>query len=327
VLDPFALRHSLIVFSARCFGLTAFAALVFASINIATGAMVVDVTSPTTNWTPVIYASNNADPSNDQQTGSSEGDLVGNAVHPSVYAAFGDAGTPSLTDGTIGFRARVGADASPAGFKTALFVGIDANHDGAIDLFVGVNNSGSNDTIGIWNPGAGLNVSPNTTTIVSTPLVSYTPTAATYHWTAVNATIDPTVGGATDIDGGGQTDQFLTFSVPFNDVVTQLNNRGITGVTQNSTFSYIIATATQANSLNQDINGVGKTFDPSATWSSLGVISDDLSASGVPVPEASTGLSVTSALVVIIAFEGHRRQVRKKQSSAYSRPTLPSITR
>lgn len=273
----------------------------------APGAMVVDVTSPTTNWTPVTYANNNADPSNDQQTGSSEGDIVGNTAHPSAYTAFGDAGTPSLTDGTIGFRVRVGADVNPPGFKTAVFIGIDANHDGAIDLFVGVNNSGAADTVGIWNPGAGLNVSPNTTTIVSTPLVSYTPTAANYHWTAVNTTIDPTVGTATDIDGGGQNDQFLTFSVPFNDVVTQLGNRGITGINQNSTFNYVIATATQANSLNQDINGVGKNFDPSATWSSLGVISDDFSASGVPVPEPGTTVMVISLLAVIIGTDCRRR--------------------
>jgi len=318
----FALRHSLIAFRPSCFGLTAFVASVLASFNVATAAMVVDVTSPTTNWTPVTYANNNADPSNDQQTGASEGDLVGNTAHPSAYTAFGDAGTPSLTDGTIGFRVRVGADTNPAGFKTAMFIGIDANHDGAIDLFVGVNNSGSADTIGIWNPGNGLNVSPNTTTIVSTPLVSYTPAAGNYHWIAVNTTIDPTLGTATDIDGGGQTDQFLTFSVPFNDVVTQLNNRGVTGVNQNSTFSYVIATATQANSLNQDINGVGKTFDASATWSSLGVVSNDLSASGFPVPEAETGLSVASALLVIIGFEFHRRRARKKLSRNCSRLTV-----
>ena len=268
----------------------------------------VDVTSPTTNWTPVTYANNNADPSNDQQTGASEGDVVGNSTHPSAYTTFGDAGTPSLTDGTIGFRVRVGADTNPAGFKTAMFVGIDANADGKIDLFVGVNNSGSSDTVGIYSPGAGLNISPNTTTIVSTPLISYTPTAGTnYHWTAVNTTIDPTVGTATDIDGGGQNDYFLTYSVPFNDVVTELAAEGITGVTQNSTFSYVIATATQANSLNQDINGVGKTFDPNATWSSLGVISDPLSASGVPVPEAETTLGLVGLLTAVISGRWLRR--------------------
>jgi hypothetical protein len=273
-------------------------------------ASMVDVTSPTTNWTAVRYANNNPDPSNDQQTGSSEGDIVGNAAHPSFYTTFGDAGTPSTTDGTIAFRVRLGADVNPVGFKTALFVGVDANHDGALDLFIGVNNSGSADTVGIWNPGTGANTSPNTTSIVATPLVSYTPTATNYHWTAVNTTIDPTVGSATDIDGGGQNDFFLSFSVPFNDVVTQLAARGVTGIDENSTFSYVMATATQANSLNQDLNGVPKTYDGAATWSTLGALADPLSASGVAVvPEVNPGIAVAVLAALAIATQ-HRRRLR-----------------
>jgi hypothetical protein len=71
-----------------------------------TNGRIVDVTSPTTGWTPVTYATNTADPSSDQQTSSSEGDLVGNSTHPSAYTTFGDASTLSLTDGTIAFRVR-----------------------------------------------------------------------------------------------------------------------------------------------------------------------------------------------------------------------------
>jgi hypothetical protein len=277
---------------------------------LSTRASVVDVTSPTTSWTPVLYSNNNPDPSNDQQTGTEEGDIVGNAAHPSLYTAFGDAGTLSLTDGTLGFRVRVGADVSPAGFKTAFFVGIDANHDGAIDLFIGVNNSGSADTVGIWNPGPGANTSPNTTTIVSTPLVSYAPTAANYNWTAVNTTIDPSMGTATDLDGGGKNDFFLTLSVPFADVVAQLALRGITGIDQNSTFSYVAATATQANSLNQDLNGVDKNYDPNATWSALGATSVDMSAAGiVVVPEASTLWSLGLVLLASLCNKRRRRMI------------------
>ena len=274
-------------------------------------ASVVDVTAPTTSWTPIVYANNSPDPSNDQQTGSEEGDIVGNAQHPSFYTQFGDAGTLSLTDGDLAFRIRLGADANPAGFKGALFVGIDANHDGAIDLFVGVDNSGSSNTIGIWNPGAGLNISPNTTSIVATPLISYTITASNYHWAAVNTTIDPSVGTATDLDGGGQNDYFLSFSIPFQDIVVQLAARGIT-VDQNSVFSYIMATATQANSLNQDLNGVGKTYDGSATWSTLGALSDPFSASGIPeVPEVNP--CIAAAVFAALAIATHsRRRIRRK---------------
>jgi hypothetical protein len=280
--------------------------------DAAAASITVDVTSPTTSWTPVTYGSNHPDPSNDQQTGSSESDIVGDASHPSAYTTFGDAGTASLTDGTLGFRVRLGADQSPAGFKGALFVGLDANGDGALDLFIGVNNSGSSDMIGIWNPGAGANTSPNTTSIVSAALVSYTITAINYNWTAVNSAIDPTVGAATDINGDGKNDYFLTFSVPFADVIAQLNALGITGINENSTFSYVVATATQANSLNQDLNGVGGSYDGSATWSTLGVLSDPMTAGGnLAVPEPSAALVSIIAIAVAIAHCNWRRQSRQ----------------
>ena len=216
-------------------------------------------------------------------------------------------------------------------------MGIDANRDGALDLFVGVNNSGAADTIGLWNPGNGANTSPNTTSIVSTPLVSYTQNATNYHWAAVNTTIDPIVGTATDIDGGGQTDRFLSFGVPFNDVVTQLAARGVSGIDENSSFSYVMATATQANSLNQDLNGIPKTYDGAATWSTLGALADPLSASGVAIiPEINPGIAVAVLAMVAIARQGtedesarlaakfsfHRRCCRHCVSNRGSEPLL-----
>lgn len=267
----------------------------------------VDVAAPTTSWTVIRYSNNNPDPSNDQQTGSSEGDIVGNLAHPSAYMMFGDAGTPSLIDGTLGFRVRLGADVSPLGFKTAFFVGIDANNDGALDLFLGVNNSGSKDTIGIWSPGTGLNISPSTTTIGNTPLVSYTQTSANYSWMAVDAVNDPSVGGALDIDGGGQNDYFLSFSIQFSDVVTQLAARGITGFDQNSQISFVLATSTQGNSLNQDLNGVGKTYDPAATWSSLGVLTANVSSSGIYlIPEPRASMLLIVGTISLLAYGARR---------------------
>ena len=263
---------------------------------------------PTTDWTVIRYGNNNPDPSNDQQTGSSEGDIVGNLLHASAYMAFGDAGTPSLVDGTMAFRMRLGADVSPAGFKTALFVGIDANADGALDLFLGVNNSGSHDTIGIWSPGSGLNVSPSTTTIGNTPLVTYTQTSANYSWMPVTTINDPSVGTATDLDGGGQNDYFLSFSIAFSDVVAQLSAIGINSFNQNSPLTFVIATSTQGNSLNQDLNGVGASYSGSATWASLGVLTDTVSPTGVfiAVPEPRTSTFTTFGICGLIAYRARR---------------------
>ena len=270
-----------------------------ATCALSAHATIVDLTFPTTDWTPIQYSNNNPDPSNDQQTGSSEGDIVGNALHASAYTMFGNAGTPSLTDGTLGFRIRIGADVNPSGFKTALFVGIDANNDGALDLFLGLNNSGAANEVGIWNPGTGLNVSPSTTSIVSTPLVSYTEGASNYYWSQVTTVNDPSVGTATDLDGGGQVDYFLGFSVPFADVVSQLALLGI-AFDENSTLSYVIATATQANSLNQDLNGVDKNYDGALTWSLLGVLSNPMTASGISmVPEVNPTLWIVLLFVAV----------------------------
>ena len=279
------------------------------AIALPARAGVVDLAAPTTDWTPILYSNNNPDPSNDQQTGSTEGDIVGNALHPSVYTMFGDGGTPSLTDGTLAFRIRLGADTSPLGFKTALFIYIDANADGKIDLFLGVNNSGAADMIGIWGAGDDLNISPSTTSISSSPLVSYTPTADNYYWSPVTTTNDPSVGSATDLDGGGRPDFFLGFSIPFTDVVNQLALLGIP-FDENSALTYVIATATQANSLNQDLNGVDGSYDGALTWSQLGVLSNPMTVSGLAaVPEVSPGLWI----VLLLAAVGVQRHFQKRK--------------
>ena len=290
-------------------------ALTFVAAAIGTAtASLVDVTSPTTEWRVIRYGgANGFDPTVDQQTGSAEGDIVGDSLHASVYTKFADANTPSLTDGTLAFRLRLGADTSPAGFKTAAFVGIITNPaSGKIDLFIGVNNSGNANSIGIYSPGSGANVSPSTTTIVSPALVSYSLTSANYDWSAVNTTIDPSVGTATDIDAGGQNDFFLTFAVPFSDIVAQLAAMGITGIDQNSTFSYVIATSTQGNSLNQDLNGVPKNYDPSLSWGALGALADPTTPISA-VPEANPAMLV---LLVLALAVGHRQWRQRRTQAA-----------
>src|SRR5262245_53686359 len=72
--------------------------------------------SPTTGWTAISYPTLLPDYSDDQQTGIPEADIVGDLLNPALYTRFDDAGTPSLTDGNIGFRVRVGADKNPPGF-------------------------------------------------------------------------------------------------------------------------------------------------------------------------------------------------------------------
>jgi hypothetical protein len=286
-------------------GVLAVLALSFGISSGATAAMVA-VAGDNTDWTEIAYpVVTTPDAPNDQQTGIAEGDIVGNNTgDPAILTNFDDNGTPGvLTDGYIAFRVRIGEDKPPAGFTAFFGVGMDANTDGVIDLFLGVDNSasGGGNQIGIFSPGAGANTSPDTTTIVTTPLVSYAendPIYDNYDYSAVT-TIDP-LETNTDLDGGGNEDFYLTFVVPFDDVVAQLGLIGI-AFDENSSVQYVFGTSTQTNALNQDLAGSNGGTASSSTWEQLGAISLEYSASGTPVPEPSTALLLGLGLASLAA--------------------------
>jgi hypothetical protein len=280
----------------------------FALATISVSAQI-SPTSSTTNWNAILYPSGSPttpDPFSDQQTGSKEGDIVGTSSTPSFYTRFYGGGTPSLTDGQIGFRLRLAEQQNPPGYSGAAFIGLDGNADGKLDVFVGVNNSGSTAQIGLWRAGTGANISPSTTTIESPATVSYAETAVNYSWTPVTATIDPTTL-TYDVDNGGSADQFLTFVVPFADLSAMFGNVGVSNVNENSIFSYVAATATPDHSLNQDLNGVNAGVNSSMTWEQLGAISQPFTANGTAVPEPSVYALLVTAGALAFFFARRKR--------------------
>jgi len=237
------------------------------------------INSPTTVWTPIRYSTTNQyDYSNDEQTGRAESDLVGTFRQPALYVQYN--GSPASSNGTLAFRARVGSDLPQAGtFDSVLFVGIDGNSDGKLDLFVGADNSGGSPQIKIWATGPGLNISPNTTTInAPANQKTYAGGSANFDFSAVSLTLDP---GATNLDlnADGATDRFVSFSLPFADIVSELSRLAGISINTNTILHYVEGTSTQANSLNEDLNGVPKNYDGTLTWQQLGAYSDPVAAS------------------------------------------------
>lgn len=261
---------------------------------------------PTTAWTAVGFTGAAPDWADDQGTGHAEADIVGDLSHPAFYTAFDDAGTSSLTDGMLGFRIRLGADQNPPGFGHVAAVGIDANLDGALDVFVLVRNSGNPNRIAIYNAGSGANTSPSTTSISGTGL-EYAETASNYDWSPVTVTIDPSAT-LLDVDGDGAVDRFLSFAVPLQDLVNRLALLGISGVDQNTPLQYVIGTSTQANALNQDLGGPNGGTNSSSTWAVLGATSLVYSASPTPVPEPGTAFLLGAGLLGLGLRRGATRR-------------------
>lgn len=263
-------------------------------------AVPIDPSSSTVGWTAIAYPTLLPDYSDDQATGIPEADIVGSTSHPALYYRFDDAGTPSTTDGAIAFRARVGADKNPSGFEHFIGVGLDANLDGALDLFLGVDNSGNPDRVAIFDAGAGANTSPSTTSIVSSALFSYTLSVGNFHFGAVNATIDPPATSF-DLDADGNTDHFVSFVIPFADVVSALTAQGISGFDDAGTMRFVIGSSTQPNALNQDLGGPNGSTNSTETWAQLGATSNTLTAAGgfTPVPEPGTASLVSLGLLAL----------------------------
>jgi hypothetical protein len=255
-------------------------ALLVAGTALIAGAIraaVIDPNSPTSSWTAVFYPTT-PDASGDHGTGDPEGDIVGDTSNAALYTAFDDAGTPSTTDGNIAFRVRISGDSNPPGWENFVTVGLDAGEDALndIDIYLGVDGQGSGDHIGIYDTGVGANTSPSTTTL----------------------------SAITDFGAEGN-DFFLSFLVPFDDIVAELLLDGIS-VDEATAFRYVMGTGTQPNALNQDVGASSGSWSDTTTWDLLGAISNPLAP--VSTPEPSPLSLVLLGLILLAA--GARRQRR-----------------
>ena len=266
-----------------------------------------------TGWTAVMYGVGR-DPQGDSQAGSADTDIVADATHGSLYVGYNDNGTVTTADDGLYFRLRIDnpTSSSPPVFNGVAVVGIDANLDGKIDIFVMVDGRNSSQVVRLMDPGTGANISPNTTSTTALPSGwlpnngIYSFTTALYRGVTVSSGTDPHWNGDDDLGNDGKTDIFVSWRIPMDDLATVLaipspadrygnygprGSTGIQGYTKDTIVQYVAFTQTQSGPINGDLNGVGASYDKNATFASLGAFTAPMSASN-PV-SASDAVTIT----------------------------------
>ncbi len=220
----------------------------------------------------------------------------------------------STADDGLYFRLRIDnpTGSNPAVFNGVAVVGIDANLDGRIDLFVMVDGRNSSQVVRLMDPGTGSNISPNTTS--TSPLPTgwlpnngvYSFTTALYQSVGVTNSTDPHWNGDYDLGNDGKQDIFVSWRIPMDDLATvfaipspvdrygNYGPRGATGIagyTKDTLSQYVAFTQTQSGPINGDLNGVGASYDKNATFASLGTFTAPMSAAN-PV-SASDAVTIT----------------------------------
>lgn len=261
------------------------------------------VNSPATEWVPVPYrASAVVDFNNDQvNTGTGEFDVVGNTSLPAFYTKF--APGASSTTGTLYYRVRIGKGGG-GDYPKILVIGIDANQDGKVDLFVGTDND-----IRIWKPKAAATQISPATTALDTVIKKYGRNTTNYKWAAVNTVsnkpginLDPEADTAPeqDLNSNGNTDYFLSFSLPFADLVAALGSRGIS-FNSATPVTYVLGTSNDDHGIKQDLAGASGGTTSALPFASLGVLTQPMLVDGTVTNRAPVNTVPTGPLTVNVS--------------------------
>jgi len=262
-------------------------------------AQTIAITDLGTTFNPITtgHGSLMQDPMNDQQTGHKSADFVGSSTSVGFQMKLG-----AFADGVEMMMFRFTFQEYRAqGFQANLRLGIDADGDGAVDLYFGPSTSGNPQGIFFQDPTGGLNVSPSTTSLTKDyGGINLVTTGANANFSYV----DTGVAGA-----AGE----LTFALPFETLASTLFAQTGIVITPESFVRFVAFTSTQSSSINRDIYGLDGGLSSTVRFDAPGGgFSDYLDGSGNPVPELSSFVYAAGLLVAGIGLHRRRRRPQRR---------------
>jgi len=258
------------------------------------------VSAPSIEWMAV---EGNFDFIGDEE--EAELDIVGQPKDYGLFVTHSGNGSESYTEGVFGFRLRLdaaGGNQKETKYEKAAFLGIDADLNDSLDVFIGVDFSGKQPVLGLFAPsgeGKGNN-GPANTAISHTPFRLYEISKSNYSYRPVDFEMD---GGTTnDLNPGGQgePDYYLSVMVDFADIVKYLSGQGIQ-IDKRSPLRFWAASSTMGGSLDGDIAGIDGAWQPEGTWRELGALSQEVvvSVTVIPEPGSAAVLAVGSMALLL----------------------------
>ena len=313
---------------------------------------VIALNSPTSDFN-ALYLNGESDPIADNQANRPDIELVGNDSVGlyAFYAQFNNNNDPLnpssnvATDGEVFFRVRVAGDQSQSTLDGFVLVGLDITGDGALDYYISHGGTPTQ-TISIIRAGASANNSPTTMSLGET-LYSINVDSSNSSFVEVDAYgpsgnenpdgLNDTplaeqpaglgqnqVATTNDLNGAGDIDHFLTFSLDFQALVDVIVadatpiSEGAPGLLDavylgfDDTFDVqlLLTTSQNGSNINSDLGGIdgNSSTDPfvDPEGGGSGGLTNPVDVSGAEVPEPSAYAFFFG--VVTLGFAAIRRR-------------------